>query len=118
MVYINLECEEGKGLTQTIYTTSIMMRGVEIEGLRVLHTLLLGVIIVKLCYKNKHKEGREGEGYNTLHTHYSFQKYDYIKFYTAVVYLNIDLATYDIIQKPALFWVYMQVRRSTLIVPC
>ena len=37
-----------------------------------------------------------------------FPKKDYIKFYTAAVYLNIDLATYDITHKPALFWVYMQ----------
>ena len=31
-----------------------------------------------------------------------YPKIDYIKFYTAAVYLKLDLATYDITQKPAL----------------
>ena len=73
-----LKCEEGNLRDKhKLYTLHLMMRGVEIEGLRVLHTLLLGVIILKLCYKNKDKEeGRErgrgrrrGRGTTHLHTH-------------------------------------------------
>ena len=49
-----LKCEEGNLRDKhKLHTTSN-------DELRVLHTLLLGVIILKLCYKNKHKEeGRE-----------------------------------------------------------
>lgn len=59
MVYIiNLNVRRGRA-KHKLHTTSN-------DELRVLHTLLLGVIILKLCYKNQHKEEREGEGYNTL----------------------------------------------------
>jgi len=68
LVYIiNLNVRRGRD-EHKLHTLHLMMRRVEIEGLRVLHTLLLGVIILKLCYKNKHKEERReggGEGYNT-----------------------------------------------------
>ena len=61
-----LECEEGNLRDKhKLHTTSN-------DELRVLHTLLLGVIILKLCYKNKHKEergGGRGRGTTHLHTH-------------------------------------------------
>ena len=73
------------------------------RGLRALYTLLLGTMTLQKTNMKK-KRGR-GRGTTHLHTHdmrLQYPKIDYIKFYTAAVYLKIDLATYDITQKPAL----------------
>ena len=80
-----------------------MIKGPVIEGLRALYTLLLGAMTLQ----TQRREGGRGGGvqHTSTHTHYmklQYPKIDYIKFYTAAVYLKIDLATYDITQKPVL----------------
>ena len=81
-------------------------------------------------HKNKHEKEQGGKGkYKLIYTLYmklrTVSKNRLHKFYTAAVYLKIDLATmtsHRNLWYREMFWVYMKdthrVRWSTLIVPC